>query len=147
MGGLRRLVLRYVRGAARAQSDQAFFARLRELAHRGMNIGGGGDLATSGERQVLDHVGALGLDAPVILDVGANLGAWSLAARRTVSADARILAFEPSTTARERLAPGGVFAQWFPPAGSPGRMCAYSPWVWPVVSSNRTRPIAPVSPT
>jgi FkbM family methyltransferase len=97
------LILKYVRRLARAQSDQGFFERLRDAANAGMNIGGGGDLATSGESQVFEHVRAHGGPAPVVLDVGANEGAYALAARRALGPGARILAFEPSSTAFARL--------------------------------------------
>ncbi|HEV7684840.1 MAG TPA: FkbM family methyltransferase [Pyrinomonadaceae bacterium] len=84
---------------------QPLWARLHTLAIFGMNYGGGGLIETSGEIQVLtDVVGPAVRDsaAPVVFDVGANIGDYSLLVKRQLPA-AQIYAFEPAQGTFEQL--------------------------------------------
>jgi FkbM family methyltransferase len=77
---------------------QPLWARLHTLAIFGMNYGGGGLIETSGEIRVLSGVVAAGcrdIASPIVFDVGANIGDYSLLVRRHLPA-AQIYAFEPS---------------------------------------------------
>jgi len=82
------------------------FSRLLTMESR---LDVGNDMATNGETMVQDRVlGGLGLaDPPVIFDVGANVGRWTLslvelATRKRVSG-ARVYAFEPASATFEKL--------------------------------------------
>ena len=71
-----------------------------------MNYGGGGLIESSGEKWVLSEVvskACQGIDSPVLFDVGANVGDYSLCLREHVPA-AIIYAFEPAETVYQELA-------------------------------------------
>jgi FkbM family methyltransferase len=67
----------------------------------GLNYGRGG-VHDSGEDYALAYAAERMPDPAVVVDVGANIGDWSLAARETWP-DARVVAFEPSRTSFLRL--------------------------------------------
>src|SRR6266508_3950937 len=94
-GLLKRIILRqFVRGPRLQQ----LWSRLQILAVFGMNYGGGGDIGSSGEGWVLSEVVARACErliSPVVFDVGANVGDYSLLVRRHIPS-ALIYAFEPS---------------------------------------------------
>jgi FkbM family methyltransferase len=76
------------------------------LALFGMNYGGGGSISLSGEAWVITHVIKRELDNvahPVIFDVGANVGDYSLCILSNLPA-AKIYAFEPSAPTFASLA-------------------------------------------
>jgi FkbM family methyltransferase len=84
---------------------QRLWGRLHTLTIFGMNYGGGGAIESSGELHVLSHVikDALGtIDSPVVFDVGANIGEYSLQVRRHVPR-AMIYAFEPAKKTYQQL--------------------------------------------
>jgi hypothetical protein len=63
-----------------------------------MNYGGGGLIETSGEVWVLSHVvreACARISAPVVFDVGANVGDYALLVKRHIS-EATVYAFEPA---------------------------------------------------
>jgi len=71
----------------------------------GMNYGGGGLIRDSGEIWVLQNVirpALAGVDAPVVFDVGANAGEYSLLTRRELP-QAKIFAFEPAAATYQQL--------------------------------------------
>lgn len=71
-----------------------------------MNYGGGGLIETSGENWLLSHFiqeRLKGIDSPIVFDVGANVGDYSLSVARHLAA-ARILAFEPADEVYAELA-------------------------------------------
>jgi FkbM family methyltransferase len=85
---------------------QPLWSRLHTLAVYGMNYGGGGLVESSGEEWVLSEVVGVacrGVEAPVIFDVGANVGDYSLLVRRHVPS-ATVYAFEPSAPVYRRMA-------------------------------------------
>lgn len=88
-----------LKGAMGRRRWQEFFVTMHRLSIAGLNLGSPADTPkTSGELAVIDTLPT----APVVFDVGANLGAYAtlvLGARP----DARIWCFEPSAHAFERL--------------------------------------------
>lgn len=71
----------------------------------GMNYGGGGLIQDSGEVWALQNVvrpALAGVDTPVVFDVGANVGDYSLLIRRELP-QAKILAFEPAAATYQQL--------------------------------------------
>ncbi|MFL6282256.1 MAG: FkbM family methyltransferase [Pyrinomonadaceae bacterium] len=100
---LKRILFREGTKHARLQS---LWGRLHTLSIFAMNYGGGGLIETSGEEWVLSNIvgPACGnVDGPVVFDVGANVGDYSLTVRRHVPA-AEVYAFEPSAHVYEELA-------------------------------------------
>ena len=85
---------------------QGFWRRLYYLSLFAMNYGGAsGCIETSGEKWVLHHVVApacADTAAPVIFDVGANIGLYAINAHIEIP-NARIHAFEPSRETYEIL--------------------------------------------
>jgi FkbM family methyltransferase len=79
---------------------------LHTVALYGMNFGGGGLVEESGEEWVLAQVVRPRIgssNTPVIFDVGANVGEYTLTVRRHLPS-ARIFAFEPARSVYEELA-------------------------------------------
>jgi FkbM family methyltransferase len=101
-GLIKRILLRqFVRGPRLQQ----LWSRLNTLAIFGMNYGGGGCIESSGEDWVLSDVVAKaceGLSSPVVFDVGANVGDYSLHIRHHIPS-AFIYAFEPSELVYRQL--------------------------------------------
>lgn len=85
---------------------QHFFERLHRFSLSGMNFGGGDDVQSSGEIQVIkylvQHVDRSVI--PVVFDVGANIGNYSLEVLSVFGKDVRLYCFEPSTAAFTELA-------------------------------------------
>jgi FkbM family methyltransferase len=84
---------------------QRLWSRLHTIAIFGMNYGGGGLIESSGETWVLREVVAKGCEqvtGPVIFDVGANVGDYSMTLRRFIPA-ATIYAFEPAKSVFQQL--------------------------------------------
>jgi len=70
-----------------------------------MNYGGGGLIETSGEIWVLSNVvseACKGIASPVVFDVGANVGDYSLLVKQCMPL-ARVYAFEPAHTTHQQL--------------------------------------------
>lgn len=81
---------------------QKFFERLDHIALAGMNMGRGGDPRSSGEEKALrDTVGPN--RQPVIFDVGASYGNYSILAHKLFGWKSDIYAFEPSVHAFDVL--------------------------------------------
>jgi FkbM family methyltransferase len=80
------------------KKDQLYFERLYSDALTGMNIGGGGDYNSSGEKWVLENIAEKYNDCGYIsvFDVGANKGCYSELVSKTMGNKAEIYAFEPS---------------------------------------------------
>jgi FkbM family methyltransferase len=84
---------------------QRVWSRLHTIAIFGMNYGGGGLIETSGETWVLRAVVAercRQIDVPVVFDVGANVGDYSLTLKNFLPA-ADIYAFEPAASVFQQL--------------------------------------------
>jgi FkbM family methyltransferase len=84
---------------------QRFYWALHRACLLGMNIGGGSSVENSGEAHVLRTV-ARRLSAhrsPVVLDVGANMGHWTLAASQRLPSGTQFHCFEPSADTRRLL--------------------------------------------
>jgi FkbM family methyltransferase len=84
---------------------QSMWSMLHTLVLYGMNYGGGGTIKTSGEEWVLCHFvgpGCADLEEPVIFDIGANIGEYSLCIMRHIPR-ARVYAFEPSSLVYSQL--------------------------------------------
>jgi FkbM family methyltransferase len=84
---------------------QRAWERLRTLALRGMNIGGGSTVDDSGELWLLDHLAiALRARTPaVIFDVGANVGSYSKEIVDRFRGAVRLYSFEPAAAPFEKL--------------------------------------------
>jgi FkbM family methyltransferase len=85
---------------------QPLWSRLHTLSIFGMNYGGGGLIESSGEEWVLAEVvgpACRGVEPPVVFDVGANVGDYSLLVARHVPR-AAVYAFEPSEPVYRRMA-------------------------------------------
>ncbi|MGH9928637.1 MAG: FkbM family methyltransferase [Pyrinomonadaceae bacterium] len=103
MGLLKRIIFREPIKHPRLQR---IWSRLHTIAIFGMNYSGGGLIESSGEIWVLSEILAKAckhLPAPVVFDVGANVGDYSLCLRGIVPT-ARIFAFEPSQSVYQQLA-------------------------------------------
>ena len=84
---------------------QSLWSRLHTLAVFAMNYGGGGLIANSGEIWALSHVvreACKGKQTPVVFDVGANVGDYSLLVKQLLPS-ARVYAFEPARSTYQQL--------------------------------------------
>jgi len=84
---------------------QPLWSRLHTLAVFGMNYGGGGLIETSGEVWVLSQVVSAAcrkITTPVVFDVGANIGDYSLLVQRYLP-HAQVHAFEPASSTFHEL--------------------------------------------
>jgi FkbM family methyltransferase len=80
---------------------QPGFRVLRSIAASGMNYQPG-HFTTSGELAVLERIRASGTPVDTIVDVGANIGEWSLAATE-IFPEATVYSFEPASDTFEEL--------------------------------------------
>ncbi|MEP6569267.1 MAG: FkbM family methyltransferase [Acidobacteriota bacterium] len=84
---------------------QRLWSRLHTMAIFGMNYGGGGLIETSGEMWVVSQAVVAAckeIVSPVVFDVGANVGDYSLFVKRHLPA-AQIYAFEPARATYQQL--------------------------------------------
>jgi FkbM family methyltransferase len=87
---------------------QPFFEALYRMSLIGMNIGGGTNVADSGELNVLHYIKSRLLSSKqpngwVIFDVGANIGDYSLLLTEVFRDQAQIYSFEPSVKTYRKL--------------------------------------------
>lgn len=84
---------------------QNVFENFYAISLSGMNIGGGGDTETSGERKVLDYIKNRMTDAEkvTIFDVGANVGFYTILLNDVFNKNSKIYSFEPSKKTFEKL--------------------------------------------
>lgn len=78
---------------------QPFWEKVNRASLYAMNIGPAGDIALSGERRVIRTIARIlrgQASPPVVFDVGANVGAYSLAVRDVFGDRAALYCFEPS---------------------------------------------------
>lgn len=77
---------------------QRWYEFLLDVAVDGMNFGRGGDFRTDGELDLLHHIkGRIGANTkPVVFDVGANIGEYSVALAEFFGKGSVVHAFEPS---------------------------------------------------
>lgn len=77
---------------------QRIFEWLNQFSLLGMNIGGGGDFRYSGEKPALFYIRnhLKNLSDPILFDVGANVGNYSILLREVFGNKAKIYSFEPS---------------------------------------------------
>jgi hypothetical protein len=84
---------------------QRLWSRLHTVSVFAMNYGGGGLIESSGEAWVLSNVvreACKRTAAPLVFDVGANIGDYSLLVKQQIPA-ARIYAFEPANATYRQL--------------------------------------------
>lgn len=94
----RKIITNYFFGR---RSFQSFFERLHRLSLAGMNFGVGADVYSSGEKIVINYV-ARHLDkdiTPVVFDVGAHIGKYSLEVISVLGKNVLLYCFEPSKKA------------------------------------------------
>ncbi len=91
---------------------QRGFELMRDQALDGMGIGAAaGEVATSGEREVLEVVKRRAGEGPIVVfDVGANRGAYTMLALDMLGAQAKITAFEPDRAAVRCFDVNGIAA-------------------------------------
>jgi len=84
---------------------QAAWVRLHRLALQGMNIGSAGHPSDSGELWVLDRAlrHAMAAEAPVVFDVGANVGDYAEAVCERAGGRVQLHCFEPSAKVFAKL--------------------------------------------
>ncbi len=84
---------------------QRFYEGLLSIALDGMNYGRGGDFRTSGELHLLHHIKGTLKNAPkpIIFDVGANIGEYSIALADHFGSSCTVHAFEPSVDTFQKL--------------------------------------------
>jgi FkbM family methyltransferase len=78
---------------------QPFWEKVNRASLYAMNIGPAGDIAVSGERRVIRKIARIlcgQTSSPVVFDVGANVGAYSLAVYDVFGSRACLYCFEPS---------------------------------------------------
>lgn len=98
--GLKRL---FFRPFIKHPSLQRVWSRLHTVAVFAMNYGGGGLIETSGETWALSNiVPDRSIAAPVVFDVGANVGDYSLLVKRSMPS-AQVYAFEPASATYQQL--------------------------------------------
>lgn len=91
------------------QKHQQFFEMLYRLSMTGMNIGGGAHVEDSGELNVLHYIkdklnaSRQKSGTPVLFDVGANIGDYTLLLTQVFGPDATIHSFEPSAKTYKTL--------------------------------------------
>jgi FkbM family methyltransferase len=87
------------------RSMQGFYEGLLGVALDGMNYGRGGNFRTSGELHLLHHIKNNLKDAPkpILFDVGANIGEYSIALADFFGSASTVHAFEPSKETFEKL--------------------------------------------
>lgn len=84
---------------------QRLFEDLYLIALRGMNIGGGSEIESSGEKNALFYIKNTlkESDKLVIFDVGANVGIYTILLNEVFSENSTIFSFEPSRITFDRL--------------------------------------------
>lgn len=82
---------------------QSFFQHLLKFSLMGMNFGSGAKVFSSGELNSLSELQKLNIKRPVVFDVGANVGDYSMAVKHEFGEAVDIHAFEPSEKTFHRL--------------------------------------------
>jgi len=84
---------------------QSLFENFYFLSLQGMNIGGGAETESSGEKNVLLYIKdkLKKLDHLVIFDVGANVGKYTILLNEVFNENSKILSFEPSKKTFNKL--------------------------------------------
>lgn len=104
VGGLIKKIL--FRESTKSLVLQPLWSRLHTLSIFAMNYGGGGVIETSGEAWVVSNLVRRTLErieAPVVFDVGANVGEYAALIHRVIPG-ALVYAFEPSIEVYQQLA-------------------------------------------
>ena len=74
-----------------------------EIASQNIQGKGSGAFSTEVEAKIaLDFITRSGIKKPVVLDIGANIGSYSEAIRKSAP-QSKVFAFEPSSVARKKL--------------------------------------------
>lgn len=87
------------------QYYQSLFENFYSLSLRGMNIGGGAETESSGEKNVLFHIKnkLKKSDQLLIFDVGANVGKYTILLNEVFNENSKIISFEPSKKTFNKL--------------------------------------------
>lgn len=94
MGRILNIFAKNISGKKRFQN---FWTELYQVSLIGMNIGGGGDFETSGEKSALEYVKTRVMRKrnPIVFDVGANIGGYTQKLIKCIP-NAKIHSFEPA---------------------------------------------------
>jgi len=97
----KKMVRKYLLPIAGRPRFQPFWESLYRFALTAMNFGGGSDVQSSGERLVIKYLAQrISKDVtPVVFDVGANVGNYSLEVLRVLGKNVWLYCFEPSKAA------------------------------------------------
>jgi FkbM family methyltransferase len=93
------------RPTTKSRRLQRVWSMAHTLSLFGMNYGGGGLIEESGEIWALQNVikpALAAVDSPIVFDVGANIGEYSLLVKRELPA-AKVFAFEPALATYQEL--------------------------------------------
>ncbi|WP_185963415.1 FkbM family methyltransferase [Flavobacterium gawalongense] len=84
---------------------QSLFENFYSISSLGMNIGGGAETESSGEKNALLYIRdkLKKIDKVVIFDVGANVGMYTILLNEVFSENSKILSFEPSKKTFNKL--------------------------------------------
>jgi FkbM family methyltransferase len=99
------IFLQYISTKSGKKKYQNFFEELYRLSLKGMNIGSGDAIITSGEKCAIEFIEKR-LNNPgrlIVFDVGANVGDYSVLLKDVLKERAEIFAFEPSGAAFQQL--------------------------------------------
>lgn len=87
------------------KQHQSLFENFYSISLQGMNIGGGSNTDSSGEKNALFYIKdkLKKLDQLVIFDVGANVGLYTILLNEVFGEDSNIFSFEPSKKTFDKL--------------------------------------------
>lgn len=106
---IERIIIRHTTTILKKRVGQKQFQNLFEafyyISLLGMNIGGGAETGSSGEKNALFYIKdkLKKLDQLVIFDVGANVGMYTILLNEVFSENSSILSFEPSKITFDKL--------------------------------------------
>lgn len=108
MFGIKTRIKSFVKGFIGKRAtvgNQPFFEKMYYLALAGMNIGGGGNCADSGELNVLKYIfnKCKQQNKIIVFDVGSNIGNYSRMVYKIFRGKACVYSFEPSKTTYEKM--------------------------------------------
>jgi FkbM family methyltransferase len=102
---MKKLSEKTIAGMLGKENCQKFFEYMYFKSLHGMNIGLGGNYATSGEKRVLEIIFSKlkDIDNITVFDVGANVGHYSNMVNEIFGNKVKIFAFEPSKATFEKM--------------------------------------------
>lgn len=100
MTRISKLIKQYLLPVIAVRPLQPVYTLIHRAALIGMNIGPVGEVATSGEAKLLKKIVRRLGEGALVVDVGANVGEFTLACIAAATSGIRIVAFEPSARIR-----------------------------------------------